>query len=268
MDAAPLGPADALYVPAEAVADDPALGWVRGTVEVVDACYAARLRPAELAPEALRTVHVDHFRAQAFAGGFAQYVYNSRWAPLAVGVLRRGLRAIGASETAALFDEGVRLIARLGSERLEAFLASRVFGPNPERDALSALDRRLQLALEREDLRALNVGAVRSCERLRVEPGEVIEARLQRWHAALPDLAARETEAAASTPRYRRVAAEACAAAGIALRSVIAGDPTHLHAGAFRMGWHLETDRGTCVLVELGERVELIGPAGETLVRV
>ncbi|MEO0326298.1 MAG: hypothetical protein AAF447_25340, partial [Myxococcota bacterium] len=244
MDDGELGPADALFVPAEAVRDDPAHGWVDGTAELVDACYAALLRPAELAPEALRTVHVDHFRTQAFAGGFSQYVYNARWEPLAVGVLRHGLRAVGAPETAALFDEGVRLVASLGPARLAAFLESRFFGPNPEREVFGALDRRLQLVLEREDLRRLNAAAVQECERLRVEAGQVIEARLQRWHAALPDREARQAEAQAAEPRYRCLARAACAAAAVTRRSVTAGAPTYHHEGAIRMGWHHETDPG------------------------
>lgn len=254
-------------MPAEAALEAPA-SWVRGNAEVVDALYAALHRPSELHPDALRSAQVDHFTAQASTGGFAQFVYNGGWEPLGVGLLRQGLRAVGAPETAALVDEGVRLVARLGRERLQAFLASRFFGTNPERDVLGSLDRRLVLALEREDLVGPNAAFLRGHPDLAVVPAEALEARIGGWYDALPDRGVREAEAEAALPRYERLARAACAAADVTLRSVIAGDPTHSHEGCFRMGWHLETPRGTCVLVDAGEDAVLLDPSGTELARV
>jgi hypothetical protein len=134
--------------------------------------------------------------------GFSQFVYNSRWSPDLVRLVREGLVAIKAEQHLRLFDECCALLERLGEQRLEAFLNGELFGTNADRDFLNAHNERFYALTDVEDLIALNGAWLRKFPGLQVMNADQMRAEVERRAAALPDREERKRAALENAPRY------------------------------------------------------------------
>ena len=151
-----------VVVSAESVASTDPGEIIHSNISFVNALLREQVRFEEMASDALRSYYVDYYLAQMENGGFSQFVYNSRWSPDLVRLVREGLAAIKAEQHLRLFEECCALLERLGEKRLEAFLKGELFGTNAERDFLNAHNDRFYALTEVEDLIALNGAWLRS----------------------------------------------------------------------------------------------------------
>ncbi len=94
----------------------------------------------QITAESRASYWVDFYLAQMNNGGFPQFVYNTRWAPMVIGEVEAGLVRMRAGEHLDLFRTLAARVAALPSGTLDAFLASDLFGDNPIRDQLSTND--------------------------------------------------------------------------------------------------------------------------------
>ena len=69
-----------------------------------------------------RSYYVDYYQSEMNNGGFSQFVYNSRWSPTLVSLVRDGGSAMNAVAHLHLFDEKAAILERMGPDRLQAFL--------------------------------------------------------------------------------------------------------------------------------------------------
>ncbi len=242
---------DAIVVLKASVTHDDPGEIVGSNVWFVNALFKEYLTADEIAPDALRSYYVDYYLAQMNNGGFSQFVYNSRWNPLVVQLVREGMRAMGAKRHLQVFERGAKLVEEIGPDRLRAYLASAYFGENPDRDELNALDDEFTAAEEVEDLLALNAAWLRKHPKLCPLPTEEdMRREARRRGEALPDREQRVAEARAHEPRYMKLIRALCAQAGHELERVTAGDPTRVHEGTPTLAWHFITDKGHHHMVE------------------
>jgi hypothetical protein len=85
------------------------VNWARGTAFFV---------VGEFPQQAIWSYYVDYYRAQVCNGGHGQFWGNSAFTPLIAGSCLRGLRAMGAMEHLAMFEELAALVAASGDEQL------------------------------------------------------------------------------------------------------------------------------------------------------
>jgi hypothetical protein len=251
-----------VVVSTDSIESDDPYDVVYANITFVNALFEdALLRDAEVSRDALRSYYVDYYLAQVHNGGFAQFVWNTRWADDVVTLVREGLAAMGAAQHLALFDEGSRLVASLGDERLADFFDDDYFGDdNPERDELNTLaDRFVDIP---EDLVALNAAWLRGLDNLTVLDGKQMRAEVERIAAAVPDRADRIALAQANEPPYLKIIRALCERTGHTLDRVTAGDPTHVHAGQPALAWHFLTDRGHFYMVETADGALMYGDDG------
>lgn len=152
---------DALVVLAASITHADPGEIVGSNVWFVNALLDEHLAVDEIAADALRSYYVDYYLMQVNNGGFSQFVYNSRWSPLAVKLIGEGLQAMGARRHLDVWERGVKLVEEFGLDRLPAYFASEYFGENPDRDALNAPNDDFVAAEKVEDLLALNAAWLR-----------------------------------------------------------------------------------------------------------
>lgn len=234
---------------ANSVASDDETDVIESNISVVNALLAEHLTIDELAPDAVRSYYVDYFHAQVMNGGFSQFVYNSRWNPTLVEVVRNGLAGMGATVALAAFEAGSRAVERLGKTRLDEYLASEYFGDNPIRDTINeGLD-----PATVEDLRAVNARWLRAHPGLVVATIDEMLAEVNRRAAAVPDRAARIARARASEPRDLQLIRRLCEEAGHELERRTAASLLS-YEGEKRWGFFFRTDRGAHVMIDLGTK--------------
>ena len=240
-----------VVVAAESLRSDDPDAVVGSNIQVVNRLRAeALLELEELSHEALMSYYVDLYAVQVANGGFSQFVWNTCWDGLLVGLVRDGLAALGARRHEAAFDAGAAVVTRLGPERLAAFVDGEYFGsPNPEREALDAVNDAILDASGEENLTVLNDRWLRARPDLVAEDEAGLRRLVARVAAALPDHAERLARAEREEPDYLKVVKALCARAGHRFDQVTAGDPAFEYEGARTIGWHFWTDRGHFVAV-------------------
>jgi len=228
---------------------------VASNIALVNALLAEHLYLEEITPDALRSYYVDYYLAQVENGGFSQFVYNSRWSPIIVGLVREGLSDMKAVQHLKLFHESAAILDDMGADRLKAFVESEYFGTNEVRDNLNDAhgERFLQLS-ETEDLISLNAAWLRSLPSLRVKTIDEIRAEVERRAAALPDREERKRAALENEPRYMKLMRALCLDAGHEFLNATAGDPTHQHNGKNVLAWHFITNKGHHYMVDADGR--------------
>ena len=217
---------------------------VGANVNFVNALLAEHLRPEEISHDALLSYYVDFYLAEVENGGFSQFVFNSGWAPDRVRLVREGLAALKAEQHLKLFNESAAIIDHLGPDKLKAFLDSKYFGTNEERDALDEHNTRFYELSKTEDLLALNAAWLRGRPGLRVMTVPEMKAEVERRAAALPDREERKRAALAAEPRYMKLMRALALKAGQDFSFATAGDPTQEYNGKKVLAWHFMTDKG------------------------
>lgn len=179
---------DAIVVLQASVTHDDPGEIVGSNVWFVNALFDQYLTADEIAADALSSYYVDYYLAQVNNGGFSQFVYNSRWSPLVLRLVRKGMLAMGAKRHLEVFERGAKLVEAFGPDRLRAYFASEYFGENPDRDELNAPNDEFSAVEEVEDLLALNAAWLRKHPRLCPLPTEEdMRREARRRGAALPD---------------------------------------------------------------------------------
>lgn len=228
---------------------------VGSNVWFVNALFDEYLTANEIAVDALRSYYVDYYLAQVNNGGFSQFVYNSRWSPLVVRLIREGMLAMGARRHLKVFERGARLVEEFGPDRLQAYFASEYFGENLDREELNAPNEEFSATEKVEDLLALNAAWLRKHPDLYPLPTEEdMQREVRRQGQALPDRDRRVAEALAHEPRYMKLIRALCARSGQKLERVTAGDPTRVHEGTPTLAWHFITDKGHHHMVDAGDK--------------
>jgi hypothetical protein len=244
---------DAIIVLEASVAHDDPGEIVGSNVWFVNALRKEYLTTDEIAAESLRSYYVDYYLAQVNNGGFSQFVYNSRWSPRCICLIREGMRAIGAERHLEVFEQGARLVEQFGPDRLEAYFASEYFGENPDRDELNAPNAEFCAAQEVEDLQALNAAWLRKHPDLCPLPTEEdMRQEARRRGQALPDRERRVAAARANEPRWLKLMRALCERAGHELVRPTAGDPNRVHEGTRTFAHHFVTDKGHHHMIEVG----------------
>ena len=224
---------------------------IESNISFVNALFAEHLRVQEVSPDALRSYYVDYYLAQVNNGGFSQFIWNSKWRPKMVSLIREGLVAMKAAKHLELFDELVATVERMGPDELKAYLESDYFGKkNVQRDALNKDNDRFFKLSETEDLIALNAAWLRSLPNLKVKTVPEMKAEIERRAAALPDREERKRAARANEPRYLKLVRALSDKAGHKFSHVTAGDPGHKHNGKTVLAWHFITDRGHYYMID------------------
>jgi len=256
---------------------------IDSNISVVNALFKALLRPEEISRVALTSYYVDYYLVQVTNGGFSQFVFNSGWTPAVVRHVRDGLRQMGAQRHLALFEEGVASVERMGSTRLAAYIESRYFGENADRDILNGIDDRFYKLSETEDLVKLNSTWIKTRPNLLVLPIAKIEEEIDRRAAAIPDRAAREAAVREAEPRYSKLIRALCEKSGHTFVQVNAGDRMHYYDGKsvreltakeadgrpsneLQMTWFFRTDKGIFMMIEANGKAAMFDRQTKNLV--
>jgi hypothetical protein len=236
---------DAIVVLEASVTHDDPGEIVGSNVWFVNALFEEQLTVEEISADALRSYYVDYYLAQVNNGGFSQFVYNSRWSPLVVRLIREGMQAMAAQRHLEVFEGAAKLVEEFGRDRLDGYFTGEYFGENADRDMFNAPNDNFSAAEEAEDLLAKNADWLRGHPNLCPMPTEEDMAReARRRGETLPDRESRIAEARANEPRYMKLIRALCEQSGYELKRVTAGDPTRVHQGKHTLAWHFITDHG------------------------
>ncbi|BCT77568.1 hypothetical protein SCMU_34100 [Sinomonas cyclohexanicum] len=248
-------PAEALHAGDEAVVD--------ANVDVVNAMYEELLDEREIAVNALRSYFVDFYLTQMLDGGFAQYVFTAGDRRRTDGLIRDGLREMGAPQHATLFDELTSAFDGLSADDVEAYLDGED-GTSPAVAALEELDERFEALQDEQDLVALNAAWLRGQEGLLALDDDGIEDEIARRVGLIEDLeerrAAARAEDFADMPEFELVIRELCDVAGHELTAITMGDPNYMHDGVRTLAWRFTTDQGEYLMVEEDDEAYMIDP--------
>lgn len=228
---------------------------VSSNVSIVNALFEEFVNEDEIADDALTAYYVDYYRAEVDNGGQDQFLFNSQLRGSLVPTVREGLRAIGASRHAEIFDRTIAAIAALPAVERDAYLRS---AGNSGIDFAAADDEYFKLA-EEENLDDLVAAWLLSRPTLTLVP----RAELQAWIAGRAaevdpaELERRREEARRfseeNAPDYARTIRALCEVAGTELDVITAGDPSHVHEGSQTVAWHfLDTGDRHFYMVETG----------------
>jgi Domain of unknown function (DUF4375) len=242
----------------DAAASDKPEDIVASNVNFVNALLAEHLRLEEISRDALLSYYVDYYLAEVENGGFSQFVYNSGWAPATIGFVREGLSALKAEQHLKLFNESAAILDRMGPDKLKAFLDSKYFGTNEERDALDEHNTRFYELSKTEDLLALNAVWLRGRPGLRTMTVPGLEAEVERRAAALPDREERKRAALAAEPRSMKLMRALASKAGQTFAFATAGDPTQDYNGKKLIAWHFMTDKGHFYMIDADGKAIMI----------
>jgi hypothetical protein len=263
-----LSPDDVVVVTRESLADPEPRAVIQSNIEFINALFSEHVRQSEISRDALRSYYVDYYLCEVLNGGFSQFVYNSRWDPETIALVREGLARIGAPRHAELFGEGEAL-ATARPSRLQSFFRSAFFGTNKERDRLDEVNERFTAIEESESLEGLNASWLRSRPDLIAVPERDMETEVRERASRIEDLETRKAEALAAEPRYMKLIRALCAAAGHSLQRVTAGDPTNQYEGKTVMAWHFITDKGHHYMVDLDDNaIMFVGKTREKVIEL
>ena len=240
---------------------------VSSNIEFVNDLLAEHFREEEISRDALRSYYVDYYLAQVNNGGLSQFVWNSKWSPPLIGLVREGLCAIKAVQHLKLFNESAAFVDRMGPDRLQGYLRRDYWGTNPDRDALDAAhDHRFIEYSKTEDLVALNAAWLRGLPGLQVKTREESRAEIERRVAAQPNREERKRAALENEPRYMKLIRSLSLKAGHTFSHITAGDPTHQHNGKRVLAWHFFTDKGHHYMVDADGKALMFEHATNKLV--
>jgi hypothetical protein len=249
-------PAEALDAGNEAVVD--------ANVDVVNAMYEELLDEREIAPNALRSYYVDFYLAQLLDGGFAQYIVSSGNRRGVDGLVREGLRAMGAPGHDELFEKFTAAFEALSEDDADAYLDGDE-SPSEAVKELEELDERFEEVLDQEDLVTLNAAWLRGQEGLLALGEDALEDEIARRVGLIEDLeerrAASTEDELADMPDFEIVIRELCDIAGHELEAITMGDPNYVHHGTKTLAWRFTTDQGDYLMVEEDDEAFMIDPA-------
>lgn len=239
---------------------------IESNISFVNALFDANLEAEEIPKDALRSYYVDYYLTQINNGGFSQFVYNSRWTPQIVSLIKEGLEAMGALRHLAHFKKCEELFLSLGEKGIKRFFSSDFFNINRERDLLNSLDAAFYNFSEREDLVELNHRWLHKRPHLVVMTPVQMKEEVKRRAAAIPDHAEREAEATEADPRHLKLIRALCKEAGHEFSCITAGDPTHMFQEQQILAWHFITDRGHHYMLDLDEKAMMFSGTNDKLV--
>lgn len=245
-----LTPDDSIVVSRESIGSKDPYDVIWSNIDFVNALFDEKIKKEEVSREALMSYYVDYYLAQMSNGGFSQFVYNSRWERGKIDKVRDGLKAMGAKQHLALFEEAAAHVSTLGEAQLGRYLKSDLFGKNGVRDGLASVDDRFFELKKKEDLILLNSRWLKSSPKLVVVPRSEMPKEVARRAAALSDGAARKQQALADEPRFMKLVRLLCEKSGQELDHVTAGDPSHKYQGKQVLAWHFITNKGHHYMIE------------------
>lgn len=187
-----------IIVTQEAMDSPDSYDLVMSNIDVVNGLFSRYLNEEEICREALYSYYVDYYLAQAYNGGFSQFVYNCPNVTV-FNLVGEGLEAIGAYKHLELFAAFDKLLSGLTEQELRDFLSSDYFGENPTRDRLDVHnDAFYDLNNKGESLIEMNARYLRRHPRLEVVPEADLEDRLDAIAAQITDLEERKAAAEAN----------------------------------------------------------------------
>ena len=242
---------------------------VYSNVTIVNALFEEFLDEDEIAHDALTAYYVDYYCAEVNNGGHDQFLFNSQLRGTLVETVGRGLRVIGASRHADIFDRTIGAIDSLPAAERDAYLQSEGDG---DVDLGAADDEYFDLA-EDENVADLLAAWLLGRPELTLVP----RAGLQAWVAGRaaeidPAELERRRERARrlheeNMPDYARTIRALCALAGAELGVITAGDPSHVHEGSETVAWHfLDTEDRHFYMVDTGAEALMFDDADGSLV--
>lgn len=214
---------------------------VMGNIHFVNALMERHFTVEEIPDEALQSYYVDYYLSQVNNGGLSQFVYNSRWSPVTIERVRRGLASMGATAHLALFEELARMVSAVKPDDLSAYFESGYFGDGvPVRDHLETLSSRFFTLDKREDLIALNHAYLGRLSAQVIDHAEW-ESTMDALGATLPDREARrqaaETAAEAARSAEERGIRSICGDLGGEFDCLTAMSPA-VWQGRPTLEWH------------------------------
>lgn len=224
---------------------------IQSNIDFTNALIEEHVAYSEISIDALKSYFVDYYLCQVENGGFSQFVYNSRWHPMIVKLVREGLQAMDAQRHLDIFQKGMLFVENMGN-LLAKYLASEYFGENAIRDGLNTIANDFFEVNKSEDLRVMNAAWLRSHPKLAVLSPSKLREEIARRIAEIPDMKQRSEEAKKNEPRLNKVINALCGKAGYELLELTAGDPTYVHKGVPTVAWYFKTNKGLCHVVEDG----------------
>ncbi len=222
---------------------------VGSNISFLNALFSHYMTVAEVSQAGMRSYYVDYYLAQIGNGGFSQFVYNSRWREQTITYVREGLREIGSTRHAILFERGADILDSMGPEKRLEFFESDYFGDNEERDFLNTFDDAFWKLSEEEDLLRLNATWLRALPDLIVVPEAQIDHEIKLRAGAITDLDQRIETALAKEPRSTKLIRALCKSAGHDFSYLTAADAM-MYQGKSVMAFHFITDGGHHYMIE------------------
>ncbi|MEG5016634.1 MULTISPECIES: DMP19 family protein [unclassified Microcoleus] len=244
-----LGSKDAVVLSAESMNSDDIRATIQSNIDFVNALFEELLNLSEISHDALLSYYVDYYLGQVNNGGFAQFVYNTRWQPAVIALVKEGLGQIGATQHTDLFAKGEALVTARKT-KLASFFSSGLFGENAERDRLNGINEDFYSIAQEESLERLNANWLKARPGLIVVAEDRIQQEVTRRALSISDREARLAQARAAEPRYIKLIRALCHAAGHKLERVTAGDTMNEYGGQRILAWHFITDKGHHFMVE------------------
>jgi len=234
---------------------------VQSNIDFINALLESLYRYDELSRDGLRSYFVDYYLAEINNGGFLQFIFNTDWDEGIVRRVREGLQAMGAKKHLALFERAAAKLETPDRERLEEtgdgadWISSGDFDreftfDDDDKAFFEAITDEFFELDRSEDLLELNANWLRSLPNLVVMAPDEIANEISRRAAALPDRAARATQALADEPRYTKLIRALCAAAGHEFSFVTAGE-RRTYDGQDVIAAHFITDRGHYYMIDV-----------------
>ncbi len=240
-----------IFISSESVASKDTYDIIWSNIAFINALQQEFVTIEELSQDALRSYYVDYYLAQINNGGFAQFVYNSRWHPTMIGYVRDGLAKMGATRHLKLFEQSAAILNRFSPQQLESFFEGEFFGENQERDILNAFNSAFYSLNEQEDLIVLNSRWLQTHPERIVLPQKELEVEVTRRAAAIPNREERLAQARADEPRYYKLVRALCAQTGQVLNDITAGSPETYEEQNY-LAWHFLTDQGHHYMIDTG----------------
>jgi hypothetical protein len=252
-------PNNPVVISAESFKSDDIRDPIESNIGFVNALFGELLKPSEISRDALLSYYVDYYLAQVMNGGFAQFVYNTRWKPEVISFVKEGLQKLGAQRHAELFAKCELHVAEQKAD-LASFFSSEFFGENAVRDRLNVFNNEFYALDKSENLERLNASWLKSRPGLVVVPEIELKQQIAQRAAQIPDRDVRLAKARAAEPRYMKLIRALCDANGHVLERVTAGDPTNQYCGRRILAWHFLTDKGHHFMVEAdGKAMMFVG---------
>lgn len=157
--------------------DEEAYKVVASNISIVNILLEEGGSYDQLPAEALQSYFVDYYAGQVNNGNFSQFVYNSRWNASLNGIIREGLKNMGAKQHLEFFEGQAQFVESMDRDELNMYFESQMFGENETRDNLNN-DTYYNIYQE-ENLVELNSAWLKALPNLKVAPFEDIFVALE-----------------------------------------------------------------------------------------